>query len=329
VGTAFLSSSGGAVDDKPEISIVIPVYNEEKSVQPLYRSTQRACDPLGRAYEMIFVDDGSHDGTFAILEKIHMQDARVKVIRLRKNFGQTAAMTAGFVYARGEVIISMDGDLQNDPADIPRLLSKLAEGFDIVCGWRHHRQDRFLSRRVPSVAANWLIGRMTGVRIHDNGCTLRAYQASFIKHMTLYGDMHRFIAALSVLAGARIAEIAVAHYPRQFGKSKYGLSRIWKVALDIVTVKMLTSFASRPARWFGLLSLPWVILGGVTLAVGGALYAYDFVEEWTVMSTMAFLVLFLGNNLLAMGLMGELLVKTGARFSRNSSRSTVSMVEVK
>ena len=307
------------MDVKPGLSIVIPVYDEAENVEPLYRRIKQACDRLGRAYEMIFVDDGSQDGTFSILESIHRQDARVKVIRLRKNFGQTAAMTAGFAYAKGEVIISMDGDLQNDPVDIPRLLSKLAEGFDVVCGWREYRQDRFWSRRVPSVAANWLIGRMTGVRIHDNGCSLKAYRASVIKHVTLYGDMHRFIPALSTLAGARIAEITVTHHARRFGKSKYGLGRIWKVALDIVTVKMLTSFASRPARWFGLLSLPWTLLGGVTLALGGALYAYDFIEEWTVMSTIAFLLLFLGNNLLAMGLMGELLVKTGGHCLKNPS----------
>jgi glycosyltransferase involved in cell wall biosynthesis len=316
------------MDAKPELSIVIPVYDEDENVEPLYRSIIQACDRLGQAYEMIFVDDGSQDGTFGILAQIHRHDARVKVIRLRRNFGQTAAMTAGFAYARGDVIISLDGDLQNDPADIPRLLSKLAEGFDVVCGWREHRQDRFWSRRVPSVAANWLIGRMTGVPIHDNGCSLKAYRASVIKHVALYGDMHRFIPALSTLAGARIAEITVTHHARRFGKSKYGLGRIWRVALDIVTVKMLTGFASRPACWFGLLSLPWALLGGVTLAIGGALYAYDFVEEWTVMSTMAFLLLFLGNNLLAMGLMGELLVKTGEHPASIHPRPTISMIEV-
>ena len=306
------------MDAKPGLSIVIPVYDEAENVEPLYCRIKQACDRLGRAYEMIFVDDGSQDGTFSMLESIHRQDARVKVIRLRKNFGQTAAMTAGFAYAKGEMIISMDGDLQNDPVDIPRLLSKLAEGFDVVCGWREYRQDRFWSRRVPSVAANWLIGRMTGVRIHDNGCSLKAYRASVIKQVALYGDMHRFIPALSTLAGARIAEITVTHHRRRFGKSKYGLGRIWRVGLDIVMVKMLTGFASRPARWFGLLSLPWVILAGVFLVVGGALYACDFVEEWTVMSTMGFLLLFLGNNLLALGLMGELLVRTGEHCARTS-----------
>jgi glycosyltransferase involved in cell wall biosynthesis len=316
------------MDNRLALSIVIPVYNEEESVQSLYWSTQKACDLLGRTYEVIFVDDGSQDGTFGILEKIHRQDARVKVVRLRKNFGQTAAMTAGFAYAKGDVIISMDGDLQNDPADIPRLIAKLEEGFDVVCGWRKRRQDKFWSRRVPSIVANCLIGRMTGVRIHDNGCSLKAYRASVIKHVALYGDMHRFIPAMSTLAGARIAEITVSHHPRQFGKSKYGIGRVWRVALDIVTVKMLTGFASRPALWFGLLSLPWAVLGVFALAVAGLMYAYDSLEAWTVMTTVAFLLLFLGSNLLAMGLMGELFVQTGEHASKSRPSPTVTVLEV-
>jgi glycosyltransferase involved in cell wall biosynthesis len=316
------------VNDTPVLSIVIPVYNEEESVLPLYRSNQAACDPLGKTYEMIFVDDGSEDGTYGILEQIHRRDARVKVIRFRKNFGQTAAMTAGFAYARGEVIISMDGDLQNDPADIPKLLEKLEEGFDVVCGWRKRRQDKFWSRRVPSMAANWLIGKITGVRIHDNGCSLKAYQASVIKHVALYGEMHRFIPAMSTLTGARIAEIPVNHHPRRFGKSKYSIGRVWRVALDIVTVKMLTGFASRPALWFGLLSLPWALLGAGVLTVAGAMYAYDATEEWTVMSTVAFLLLFLGGNLLAMGLMGELFVRSGEHCSTYSSLPKAKGLEV-
>jgi glycosyltransferase involved in cell wall biosynthesis len=315
--------------DRPTLSMVIPVYNEEESVQPLYRRTQKACDPLGMVYEIIFVDDGSQDGTFGILAEIHRRDARVKVLRLRKNFGQTAAMAAGFAYAKGDVIISLDGDLQNDPADIPRLLAKLEEGFDVVCGWRERRQDKFWSRRVPSVAANWLIGTITGVHIHDNGCSLKAYRASVIKNVALYGEMHRFIPAMSTLSGARIAEITVDHHPRRFGKSKYGIGRVWRVALDIVTVKMLTSCAARPALWFGLLSLPWAILGVVTLAVGGAMYAYNSIEEWAVMSTIAFLLLFLGNNLLAMGLIGELLVKTGDSPAKHSPHPAVTVLEVK
>jgi glycosyltransferase involved in cell wall biosynthesis len=318
----------GAMRNRPVLSIVIPVYNEEESLQPLYQSTQKACDPLDIAYEMIFVDDGSQDGTFSILERIHRQDARAKVVRLRKNFGQTAAMTAGFAYAHGEVIISMDGDLQNDPADIPRLLAKLEEGFDVVCGWRKRRQDKFWSRRLPSVAANWLIARITGVRIHDNGCSLKAYQASVIKNVMLYGEMHRFIPAMSTLAGARIAEIMVNHQPRRFGRSKYSISRVWRVALDIVTVKMLTGFASRPALWFGLWSLPWGVLGMAALAVAGAMYAHDAAETGTVMSGVAFLFLFLAGNLLAMGLMGELLVQAGDHPSMNKPRPKVTVVEV-
>jgi hypothetical protein len=222
----------------------------------------------------------------------------------------------------------MDGDLQNDPADIPRLMSKLEEGFDVVCGWRKRRQDKFWSRRVPSIVANCLIGRITGVPIHDNGCSLKAYQASVIKHVALYGDMHRFIPAMSTLAGARIAEITVNHHPRQFGKSKYGIGRVWRVALDIVTVKMLTGFASRPALWFGLLSLPWAVLGVFALAVAGLMYAYGSLEAWTVMSTVAFLLLFLGSNLLAMGLMGELFVRTGGQPSNSRPRPTVTALEV-
>jgi glycosyltransferase involved in cell wall biosynthesis len=316
------------MDDQPGLSIVIPVHNEEESVEPLYQRIQGACDHLGKAYETIFVDDGSQDGTYGILARLHRQDARVKVLRLRKNFGQTAAMTAGFAYAKGEVIISMDGDLQNDPADIPRLLAKLAEGFDVVCGWRKRRQDKFWSRRVPSIMANWLIGRITGVRIHDNGCSLKAYRASIIKNVALYGEMHRFIPAMSTLAGARIAEIAVNHHPRRFGRSKYGLGRVWRVALDIVTVKMLIGFASRPALWFGLLSLPWAILGVSTMAISGAMYAYGSVEEWTVMSTVAFLLLYLWSNLLAVGLIGELLVKTGDRLGSGHPHPTVTVLEV-
>jgi len=229
------------------VSVVIPVYNEEESVLPLYQSVCRACELLREPYEVIFVDDGSRDKTFDILKGIYEHDARVKVLSFRKNSGQTAAMAAGFEYANGDLIVSMDGDLQNDPVDIPRLLSKLREGFDVVCGWRKSRQDKFWTRRLPSMVANWIIGRVTGVRIHDNGCSLKAYRASVIKSIALYGEMHRFIPAMATLAGARIAEIVVNHHPRRFGKSKYGMGRIWRVVLDIITVKLITRFASRPA----------------------------------------------------------------------------------
>ena len=232
------------------------------------------------------MDDGSHDKTFAVLSELSKQKPQLGVIRFQKNAGQTAAMAAGFEFAQGQRIISMDGDLQNDPADIPKLLQKLDEGYDLVCGWRKERQDKFLTRRVPSIVANWIIGKVTGVPIHDNGCSLKVYRASVIKQVPLYGEMHRFIPAMSTVAGARIAEIVVTHHPRRFGKSKYGLGRIWRVMLDIIAFKFIISvFASRPTpqkpsllqqlsdvffrpkqrafRTAALLSLPFFVLGRV------------------------------------------------------------------
>ena len=233
--------------EKPILSIVVPVYNEEENVRLLFDKIQAVCETIGETYEVLFVDDGSHDETFAVLSELSKQKPELKVIRFEKNAGQTAAMAAGFEFAQGQRIISMDGDLQNDPADIPKLLKKLDEGYDLVCGWRKERQDKFLTRRVPSAIANWIIGKVTGVPIHDNGCSLKAYRASVIKQVPLYGEMHRFIPAMSTVVGARIAEIVVTHHPRRFGKSKYGLGRIWRVMLDIIAFKFIISvFASRP-----------------------------------------------------------------------------------
>jgi len=304
--------------DLPTITIIVPVYNEEDSVLPLYRKIREACKALEKPYEIVFVDDGSRDRTFEVLHQIHNHDGRVKVVRFRKNYGQTAAMAAGFDHAQGEVIISMDGDLQNDPADIPMLLAKLDEGYDVVCGWRKDRKDKLISRRIPSIAANWLIGKITGVPIHDNGCSLKAYRASVIKNIALYGEMHRFIPAMSTLAGARIAEIVVNHHPRRFGMSKYGIGRVWRVALDIITVKMITGFASRPALWFGLLALPFIILGTSTLIIAGGMYFDRIIEDWIVLYTAAFLFFFLSTHLLSMGIIGELLMKTGDFLPKNS-----------
>ena len=273
---------------KPIISIVVPVYNEEENVRLLFEKIQAACETIGETYEVLFVDDGSHDETFAVLSELSKQKPELKVIRFEKNAGQTAAMAAGFEFAQGQRIISMDGDLQNDPADMPKLLKKLDEGYDLVCGWRKERQDKFLTRRVPSIVANWIIGKVTGVSIHDNGCSLKAYRASVIKQVPLYGEMHRFIPAMSTVVGARIAEIIVTHHPRRFGKSKYGLGRVWRVMLDIIAFKFIISvFASRPNpqkpslrqrlldvlfrprqrafRVAAFLSLPFFVLGRVLL----------------------------------------------------------------
>ena len=315
------------MEEKPASSVVIPVFNEQDNVRLLYQQIRKACESLRQSYEIVFVDDGSHDRTFDMLEEIHSQDARVKAIRFRKNYGQTAAMAAGFEFARGEVVISMDGDLQNDPADIPHLLEKMDEGYDIVCGWRKNRQDKFWSRRVPSVAANWLIGKVTGVQIHDNGCSLKAYRASVIKNVTLYGEMHRFIPAMSTLAGARIAEIPVNHHPRRFGKSKYGIGRVWRVALDIITVKTLTGFASRPGLWFGSLGMPAFVLGLLTIFVEVAALFADTLASWSVLFTFGLLWMFLGVHLLSIGLVAELAMKMGDYLPKQDVRPTVTVLE--
>ena len=233
---------------KPTLSIVVPVYNEEENVPLLFEKIQAVCETVGEPYEVLFVDDGSNDGTFEVLSELNKQFTQLVVIRFQKNAGQTAAMAAGFEFARGQQIVSMDGDLQNDPADIPKLLEKLEEGYDLVCGWRKERQDKFWTRRFPSIVANWIIGKVTGVPIHDNGCSLKAYRASVIKQVPLYGEMHRFIPAMSTVAGARIAEIVVTHHPRRFGESKYGLGRVWRVALDILAFKFIIYVFAQPPK---------------------------------------------------------------------------------
>lgn len=292
--------------DRPQLSVVVPLYNEEECVMPLYASLVEACDQLNVLYELIFVDDGSQDQTFPSLRRLHAGDLRVKVIRFRRNFGQTAAMEAGFRYAKGKVIISMDGDLQNDPKDIPKFLQKIGEGYDIVCGWRKSRRDKLISRKIPSVLANRLISLLTGVNIHDNGCSLKAYRSFIIKRIPLYSEMHRFIPAMATLTGAKITEIITTHHPRTFGKSKYGLSRIWKVFLDLFLIKMLTSFAERPALWFGIFSALAIFLG--TACLTGLMIAGP---SGVVLPALSFLFFSLAGHLLAMGLLGEMVLRTG------------------
>ncbi|MFN3946741.1 MAG: glycosyltransferase family 2 protein, partial [Aquificaceae bacterium] len=213
------------------LSVVIPAYNEEENVPILYEKLKAVLENLDRHYEIIFVDDGSKDSTWERLKEIAEKDKKVKLIRFRKNYGQTAAMYAGFQHAKGEVIITMDADLQNDPEDIPKLLEKLQEGYDIVSGWRKNRKDPFFSRKLPSMVANWIISKVTGVELHDYGCTLKAYKSDIIKRLELYGDMHRFLPALTKRLGARITEIPVKHHPRIYGKSKYGIGRTVRVIL--------------------------------------------------------------------------------------------------
>ncbi len=315
-----------AGESRPYLSVVVPVFDEEESVALLHQRVREAGRSLGRAHEIVFVDDGSQDRTFEILRELAREHDEVKALRLRRNYGQTAAMAAGFEVARGAVVVSMDGDLQNDPADIPRLVATLEQGYDVVCGWRKERQDKLISRRIPSLVANWIIGKVTGVSIHDNGCSLKAYRASVIKSTSLYSELHRFIPAMSTLTGARIAEIVVQHHARRFGRSKYGLGRIWRVFLDIIVVKMITSFSSRHALWFGLLGLPIVALGAgllmLRLAPGWT------IEEGLLLSTLAFLLFFLGAHVLSMGILAELAMRTGDFRPGRTLQPTLRMLEV-
>ncbi len=256
-----------------DLSIVVPLYNEEESVTPLYQSICATLESVEYDTEIIFVDDGSRDATFSVAERLAATDPRLRVIKFRRNYGQTPAMAAGIDIAQGQIIITMDGDLQNDPADIPGFISKMTEGYDIVVGWRFDRQDKLISRKIPSRIANWLIGKVTGVPIKDNGCSLKAYRADVIKDVPLYSEMHRFIPAMTSIAGTRIAEIKVNHHARRFGESKYGLSRIYKVLLDLLTIKMISTFTARPLRWFAILAIPFLMLsfamlfGGILMLV--------------------------------------------------------------
>lgn len=294
----------------PEISIVVPLYNEEDSLRPLYAAITGAVEPLGVAFEIVFVDDGSKDATVRIADEIARADSRVCLVKFRRNYGQTPAMAAGIAQASGDVIITMDGDLQNDPADIGALLRKIDEGYDIVVGWRFDRQDKLVSRKIPSRIANALIAKVTGVPIKDNGCSLKAYRASLIKKIPLYSEMHRFIPAMASIAGPKIAEIKVQHHARQFGQSKYGLSRIYKVLLDLMVIKTVASFTARPMLWFGLLSIPMLI--GSALAFAVTLITLLTTGTFSLMIAGCG-VIFLSSAIILMGsgAVGELVYKLG------------------
>ena len=291
------------------VSIVIPVYEEEESLPHLYESIKKVMDKLKRKYEIVFVDDGSKDGTLRVLESYQKKDPAVVVVSFRRNFGQTAAMAAGFEYAQGDIIVTMDADLQNDPEDIPKLLEKI-KGHDVVSGWRKKRQDKFISRRLPSMIANGLISKVTGVHLHDYGCTLKAYRKEVIKSVRLYGEMHRFIPAIASWVGASITEVETNHHPRKFGKSKYGISRTIRVVLDLITVKFLQSFSTRPIHAFGP--------GGLLLGFIGFITALYLSFEKIVLGqsiggrpllSLSVLFMILGVQLVIMGLLGEMLAR--------------------
>jgi len=304
------------------LSVVVPVYNEEESVVMLCEKLHESLAGIGRSYEIVLVDDGSSDTTWEKMRGCAEKYPCFSLVRLRRNFGQTAAMSAGFRESKGSVIITMDADLQNDPGDIPKLLSKMDEGYDVVSGWRKNRKDTFINRILPSMIANWLISRITGVALHDYGCTLKAYTREIIDNLQLYGEMHRFIPALASWVGGRIAEVVVDHHPRRFGKTKYGISRTFRVVLDLLTVKFLLAYSTRPIHIFGKLGLFFgapgilmilaMIVGHIAYNITGAEFIASFVETtkrpfWIITPFM--LVLFC-LQFISMGLLAEIQIRT-------------------
>ena len=291
-----------------DLSVIVPLYNEEDCVTPLYEAIVKAVDTMKIDYEMLFVDDGSKDNTVAVASQLAAKDKRLRIIKFRRNYGQTPAMAAGIDNARGKILVTMDGDLQNDPDDIPELIRKIEEGYDIVVGWRHKRQDKLITRKIPSKIANWLIGKITGVPIKDNGCSLKAYKADVIKNIPLYSEMHRFIPAMTSLAGTRIAEIKVKHHARVFGESKYGLSRIYKVLVDLLTIKTILSFFSQPLKIFAIGAGLSALTGLTSLIVG---ITQINSSSSIVFFSVGILYSSLAVVLLLWGVLGELIYRTG------------------
>ena len=298
--------------EQPKLSVVIPFFNEEECIGMMYERVTEVLRKSGVSYELIFVDDGSADRTFEIAASLADTDPCLRVVKFRANYGQTPAMAAGIDTACGEVIITMDGDLQNDPADIPLLLQQIEQGYDLVVGWRHKRQDKFLTRKLPSMIANRIIGRVTGVPIKDNGCSLKAYRAAVIKNVPLYSEMHRFIPAMSSISGATVKQIKVRHHAREFGSSKYGLSRIYKVVLDLIAIKTIIGFHGRPLIWFAKLSFPFAFLG-LFAALVAAVYLFGD-QSAAALNFGAVALVFLASSsfLFALGVLGELVYRTGS-----------------
>jgi glycosyltransferase involved in cell wall biosynthesis len=294
-----------------DLSIVVPIFNEEENVGALHESVVAGLSGSGLDYELILVDDGSTDGSYSLLKAIAGIDRRVKVIRFRRNFGQTAAMAAGFDAATGKVIVPMDGDLQNDPSDIPNLMERIHDGYDVVSGWRSERRDAFINRRLPSMIANSLISRLTSVKLHDYGCTLKAYRREVLEGVNLYGEMHRFVPALASQVGAKVTEIPVKHRERLHGRSKYGISRTMRVILDLITVKFLLGYSTKPIQLFG----KWGVYTLFAAILSGAATLYMKIFEGMSMNRNPLLILtafllFSGVQFIVLGLLGELNART-------------------
>ncbi len=294
----------------PQLSVVLPVYNEEESIDLQYKAVLDAVKKLNRTYEIIFVNDGSTDKSGDLLKLIAKKDKNVKLVLFRRNFGQTAAMAAGIDHSKGEVIVFMDSDLQNEPEDIGKLLEKIDEGYDVVSGWRNKRQDKWLSRKLPSKIANWLISRVTGVPLHDLGCSLKAYRGEILRQVNLYGEMHRFIPVHASWIGAKITEIPVGHHARQYGQSKYGIKRTFKVILDLITVKFMGSYSTKPIYIFGgsgLLSLFFALISGSTVIIMKILYNYSMNRNPLFMLTI--LLIIIGVLFIQMGILAEIMIR--------------------
>ena len=299
-------------DQEPEISVILPIFDERDNIPLLYEDLSHELGVVGRSYEIVYVDDGSKDGSGAALAELAARDPRVVVVQFRRNFGQTAALQAGIDISRGKTLVFMDADLQNDPRDIVRLLEKLDEGYDVVSGWRRDRHDEFLRRKLPSWVANWLISQVTGVHLNDYGCTLKAYRRETLADVRLYGEMHRFMPAYASWAGAQIAEIPVTHHARKFGKSKYGISRTFRVLLDLLTVKMLGSYATKPIYFFGTFGLAlWIaaVVCGVVVIIERMVPPYPQAHNNPLLLLGVFLGI-VGIQFLLLGLIAELLIRT-------------------
>ena len=316
----------------PNLSLIVPVYNEEKNLPILIEAIQKALTPLPYSWEVVLVDDGSEDSSLQVLTELaEKAPDRLRVLSFRRNFGQTAAIAAGLDYARGEIIVLLDADMQNDPADIPMLLEKLDEGYDLVSGWRKKRQDTYLTRTLPSNLANMLISRVTGVPLHDYGCTLKAYRREVLEGFRLYGEMHRFIPVFANSVGARIAEVQVTHHPRKFGRAKYGLERTLKVVLDLFTVKFLVSYSSKPIYLFGGAGLVLIFGSGAMLIY---LFVRRMLSQISVLGSplfqVAVMLLIMGFQSVLMGLIAELLVRTYYESQRKPTyriRKTINLPE--
>jgi len=293
-----------------DLSVVIPIYNEKESIAKLYKKLDKTLSGMNLEYEVLLIDDGSTDGTLDELVKIHNKNKSYKIISFRKNFGQTSAISAGFDFTSGKIVITLDADLQNDPSDIPILLKKLNKGYDIVSGWRVNRKDRAVTRKFPSMVANRLISKLTGVHLHDYGCTLKAYRREVIENIDLYGEMHRYIPAIASWMGVRVAEVPVRHHSRKYGKSKYGFSRTIKVILDIITVKFLLSYSQRPIQIFGLLGLSSSVVGfimTVYLIIMRIFFNQSLSER--PLFILSIFMIFIGIQLITMGLLAEVLMR--------------------